>query len=337
LPAESFSYALPRSMRSLGGGGDDDGSPPSPTSPPVPIRKYGFHGSSFKHAVRATSELLGLPLPTSSSSPPSPLEKEDESCLDAVAFHLGAGASACAISKGRSVDTSLGATPLQGLVMATRCGDIDPAVPLMVAEEWEKREGGNGGGRGGEGEEGGEKASTSSSVVERVLSSLNKEAGLSALAGPGVAPGGDLRDVIAAAAEGEEGEKQGEGESGERKERQASARLALSVYIHRIRHYLGAYLLNANLNGKVHAIIFTGGVGENSPLVRERVLEGLEHLGIEVDGALNESAVGVRRAVRIDSQKRDGIAIVVVPADEEAVIARDAWDVAVRKKRRREK
>lgn len=216
LPEEAYTYALPRSMRTLGGGGgggsvnNNSSSSSSSSSPsPIPIRKYGFHGSSFRHAVRAASELLGLPLPpprppsSSSSSPPSSREEEQDDAIDAVAFHLGAGASAAAIRNGKSVDTSLGATPLQGLVMATRCGDVDPAVPLMVAAEWERRE-----------REGGasttssppssskSNSKSSSSVVERVLSSLNKEAGLVALAGPGVAPTGDMRDVIAAAAEG---------------------------------------------------------------------------------------------------------------------------------------
>ena len=343
MGAEAFSYALPASMRSLRRSSDSSSlssSPTSSTSPAaeeeeqeaassshaVPVRKYGFHGSSFKHAVAATSRLLGL-----GGSP------GEVGSLDAVAFHLGAGASACAVRKGKSVDTSLGATPLQGLVMATRCGDVDPAVPLLFAAEWEKQQRGS----ESESERGGE-------VIEKVLRSLNREAGLAALAGPAVAPSGDMRDVIAAA-EREEKEKQEERErerekgscstssTSSEKSSGSSARLALSVYIHRVRHYLGAYLLGAHLNGRAHAVIFTGGVGENSPLVRARVLQGLEHLGIEVDARLNALAVGLTEAARIDTGKEGSIAVVVVPADEEAVIAREAWEVAMRVEREKEK
>lgn len=361
---EAFSYALPASMRTLGGGGGGVRSPsssslfpspsPSPSSPPlpaaaaVPVRKYGFHGSSFKHALLASSKLLGLPLPP------------HEAALNAVAFHLGAGASAAAICRGQSVDTSLGATPLQGLVMATRCGDVDPAVSLMVAaerererERWRERS-----------EEGGGgdlsapppplpplTAAPPAEVIEGVLRSLNREAGLAALAGPGVSPSGDMRDVIAAAEREEKAEEEAKSgrKAGEgfltRNEQHSSARLAVSVYVHRIRHYLGAYLLNKHLNGRAHAIIFTGGVGENSPLIRARVLEGLEGFGIEVDTRRNERAVGGVggdgsgiEAVRIDKFEKGGsIAVVVVPADEEAVIAREAWDVAMRRAKKEEK
>ena len=201
-----------------------------------------------------------------------------------------------------------------------------------------------------------------------MLRSLNREAGLAALAGPGVAPSGDMRDVIAAA-EREEAEAEAEAEERERDKQKrkgppfsfagssgssreeeraprekgppsgggpssssssSSARLALSVYVHRVRHYLGAYLLGRHLNGRAHAVIFTGGVGENSPLVRARALEGLEHLGIEVDARRNALAVGCGEAVRIDTGREGSIAVVVVPADEEAVIAREAWEVAMR-------
>jgi len=310
MGAEAFTYALPASMRSLSSSSSPSSSssssscsPPFPLPPyaaaaSIPLRKYGFHGSSFKHAVSAASRLLGLP--------PTPGE---EGALDAIAFHLGAGASAAAIHRGRSVDTSLGATPLQGLVMATRCGDVDPAVPLLLAAE-----------RGRD--------------AEGVLRALNRDAGLAALAGPGVAPSGDMRDVIAAAEreEREEEEEEEFGEGAKATRNSSGARLALDVYVHRIRHYLGAFLLGRHLNGRAHAIIFTGGVGENCPLVRARALEGLEHLGIEVDERLNAAAVGCREeALRIDTGRgARSIAVAVVPADEEGVIAREAWRVAMR-------
>ena len=244
--------------------------------------------------------------------------------------------------------------------MATRCGDVDPAVSLMVAaerererERWRERS-----------EEGGGgdlsapppplpplTAAPPAEVIEGVLRSLNREAGLAALAGPGVSPSGDMRDVIAAAEREEKAEEEAKSgrKAGEgfltRNEQHSSARLAVSVYVHRIRHYLGAYLLNKHLNGRAHAIIFTGGVGENSPLIRARVLEGLEGFGIEVDTRRNERAVGGVggdgsgiEAVRIDKFEKGGsIAVVVVPADEEAVIAREAWDVAMRRAKKEEK
>ena len=215
---------------------------------------------------------------------------------------------------------------------------MDPAVPLLVAAERERRERRSRRKREKEGEDEGEEVDES--VVEGVLRSLNREAGLAALAGPGISPSGDMRDVIAAAEreEREEEEEKAKGKGGssfftsnsDGSESVGGARLALSVYVHRIRHYLGAYLLNRHLNGEVHAIIFTGGVGENSPLIRERVLEGLERFGIEVDAVRNEAAVGSSKAVRIDKGGGGKVAVVVVPADEEAVIAREAWEVAMR-------
>ena len=216
------------------------------------IRRYGFHGTSHKVvSERAAAHLL------------IPLER-----FDAITLHLGNGASACAIRGGRSVDTSMGMTPLEGLVMGTRSGDVDPAILIHLQR----------------------RAELTPAEVDTLL---NKQSGLLGLTGSS-----DLRDVEARAEEGDE-----------------EAMLGLAIYARRIRHYVGAYLAEL---GRADAIVFTAGVGENSPIVRAAALAGLEGLGIEIDRERNESR---DRGVREISTDASRIRVLVVPTDEELEIA----------------
>jgi acetate kinase len=214
------------------------------------IRRYGFHGISVGWVVTGTARLLGRPVGE----------------LNLVVLHLGNGASATAVAGGRSVETSMGLTPLEGLVMGTRTGDLDPAVTFHLT-----------------------RAGMALADVEDLY---QHRSGLAGLAGDN-----DLRRVIAREASGD-----------------PAARLALDVYCHRIRKYVGAY--HAVL-GRLDAITFTAGVGEHSALVRERSLSGLEPLGIAVDPDRNATG----DPARVVSPEGARVAVCVVPTDEERAIA----------------
>jgi acetate kinase len=217
------------------------------------VRRYGFHGTSHRYVSGRAAEFLGRPLES----------------LKLIVFHLGNGASACAIDGGRSIDTSMGMTPLEGLVMGTRSGDLDPGALFHL-----NRESGMG--------------------VDELDDLLNRRSGLLGLTGHG-----DMRDVQAAATSGD-----------------AAARLALAVYAHRLRHYLGAYLIAL---GRVDAIVFTAGVGENSVSTRADAVAGLEHFGIRLDKHRNES---VERGERRISADGSPVEVLVIPTNEELEIAR---------------
>lgn len=219
------------------------------------IRRYGFHGTSHKYVSEKAAAFLGLPIGRSRL----------------IVLHLGNGASACAVDGGRSVDTSMGFTPLQGLVMGTRSGDLDPAIVFQLA-----RFGGLG--------------------LDELDDLLNKRSGLRGLTGTA-----DLRDVRKAADAGDE-----------------AARIALDVYCHRIKHYVGAYLA---ILGGADAVVFTAGVGENAPGIREDALAGLEELGIAVDPERNRAGDRGERRISTDASR---IAVLVIPTDEELEIARQA-------------
>ena len=219
------------------------------------VRRYGFHGTSYQYVARRTAEFLG----------------RDDARL--IVFHLGNGASVCAIDSGRSIETSMGMTPLEGLVMGTRSGDLDAGLLFHL-------------GRAGY-------------TIEQLDTLLNRASGLFGLTGTG-----DMRDVQVAAASGD-----------------AAARLALDVYHHRLRHYLGAYL--AHLGG-ADAIVFTAGVGENSAPTRAAALAGTGWLGIEVDPERNGSS---ERGARVVSSDASAITVLVVPTNEELEIARQTMAV----------
>jgi acetate kinase len=217
------------------------------------VRRYGFHGTSHQYVSRAAAAFLGIPLESSRI----------------IVLHLGNGASACAVRDGRSVDTSMGMTPLEGLVMGTRSGDIDPAAIFHLHRQ----------------------AGLGFDELEQLL---NRSSGLKGLTGKG-----DMRDVQAAAAEGDR-----------------SAEEALAVYRHRLRHYIGAYF--AELGG-LDALVFTAGVGENNSLLRRRTIEPLRHLGLHVDPDRNEVASKAARRISTDDSPT---AVLVVPTNEELEIAR---------------
>jgi len=242
LPEPAFTYAVPREWRER-----------------YAVRRYGFHGTSHGYVSRRAAEFLGRPLGETNT----------------IVLHLGNGASVSAVEGGRSVDTSMGLTPLEGLVMGTRSGDLDPAVPAYLQRV----------------------AGLDAADVDRVL---NHDSGLLGLAGSN-----DLRDVKKAAAQGDSG-----------------ARLAIDVYCHRIRKYVGAYYA---VLGRVDAIVFTAGVGENDPQTRALSLSGLERLGIAIDPDRNESA---ERGERYISPVGAEVAVLVIPTDEEIEIARQALAAA---------
>jgi acetate kinase len=220
------------------------------------IRRYGFHGTSHAYVSRETARLLGK----------APEE------VNVIVLHLGNGASASAVRGGRCVDTSMGLTPLEGLVMGTRSGDMDPAVIFHLM-----RVGGM--------------------SADEIDTLLNKRSGLIGLCGDN-----DMREIRRRVDAGDE-----------------RARLAFDVYIHRLKKYIGAYYA---VLGRVDAVAFTAGVGENSAPVRKAAVAGLEGLGLAVDGELN----GVRGdEARLISPAGARVAVAVVPTDEEMEIATQTY------------
>ncbi|TVL94218.1 acetate kinase [Streptomyces sp. SAJ15] len=222
------------------------------------VRRYGFHGTSHAYVSRATARLLD----------------KDPSEVNTIVLHLGNGASASAVRGGECVDTSMGLTPLEGLVMGTRSGDLDPAAIFHLA-----RVGGL--------------------STDEIDALLNKRSGLLGLCGDN-----DMREI---------GRRIGEGD--------AAAQLAFDIYIHRLRKYVGAY---AAVLGRVDAVAFTAGVGENSAAVREAALRGLDAFGIEVDPVRNAIRGSSARLISADESR---VAVAVVPTDEELEIATQTFQL----------
>ncbi len=220
------------------------------------IRRYGFHGTSHFYVSRRAAEILGKPVEE----------------LKIITCHIGNGASIAAVKYGKSIDTSMGFTPLEGLVMGTRCGDMDPAIVTFLQE----KEG---------------------MTSQEVTNMLNKQSGVYGLTN---GFSSDMRDVEDAALEGTN----------------ELAKVALEMYDYRIAKYVGAYA--AAMNG-VDAIIFTGGVGENSPYTRTDVCSYLEFLGLKIDESKND----MRGKEEIISTEDSKVKVLVVPTNEELVIARD--------------
>ncbi|SHF79156.1 acetate kinase [Ornithinibacillus halophilus] len=236
MPEKSYLYSLPYEYYEKYG-----------------IRKYGFHGTSHKYVSQRASDLLGIPLEQ----------------LRLISCHLGNGASIAAIEGGKSIDTSMGFTPLAGVTMGTRSGNIDPALIPYIMEKTGK-------------------------TADEVLNVLNKESGMLALSGFS----SDLRDIE------------------EKANEDKRAELALDVFAGRIHKYIGSYA--ARMSG-VDAIIFTAGVGENSISIRERVLTGLEFMGIYWDPKLNET----RGKEAFINYPHSPVKVIVIPTNEEVMIARD--------------
>ena len=221
------------------------------------VRRYGFHGTSHKYVALRAAELL----------------KRRPNELRLVSCHLGNGASICAVDHGRSVDTSMGFTPLEGLIMGTRCGDLDPGVLAFLERE--------------------EKLTASQSEEM-----LNKKSGLFGLSGVS----SDMREILRAADQGNR-----------------RALVALKAYCYRIRKYIGAYVASM---GGLDAVIFTGGVGQGSAVVRALALQGLECMGITLDDSRNQDAPADETSrISADDSK---VTVLVVPTDEERMMAREA-------------
>ncbi|GGN48808.1 acetate kinase [Oceanobacillus indicireducens] len=236
MPKSSYLYSLPENYYTDYG-----------------IRKYGFHGTSHKYVTERAAELIGAPLES----------------LRLISCHIGNGASVTAIQGGESIDTSMGFTPLAGVTMGTRSGDIDPALIPYIMEKTGKS-------------------------ADEVINVLNKESGMLALSGFS----SDLRDIE------------------EQSETNERAALALTVFAERIHKYLGSYA--AKMSG-VDAIIFTAGVGENSDTIREKILTGLEFMGVYWDPKRND----VRGKEQFINYPHSPVKVIVIPTNEEVMIARD--------------
>ncbi len=222
------------------------------------IRRYGFHGTSHKYVALRTAAILNKNL-------------ED---LNIISCHLGNGASVCAIKEGKSIDTSMGFTPLEGLAMGTRTGDLDPAIIPFIMEKENLN-------------------------LEEINELFNKKSGVLGISGIS----SDFRDLEEAAEEGNE-----------------RAQLALDVFVNRVKKYIGAY---AAIMGEVDALVFTAGIGENSISIREKICENLECIGVILDKERNQ----VRGKETIVSKNDTSTTILVVPTNEELMIAKDTLEL----------
>lgn len=222
------------------------------------IRRFGFHGLSHRWSAQQVAKKMDVPL-------------ED---LRIVVCHLGNGASACAVEYGRSIETSMGMTPLEGLVMGTRAGDVDPGALIALA----KKEGWS---------------------LDELDTFLNRKSGLTGLSGAG----NDMRDILERAREGDD-----------------RCRLAINVFVHRLRKYIGSY---ASVMGGIDALVFTGGIGENSAVIRARTCQNLGFLGLRLDEDANTQRPSTKDTAVEVSHYASRNKIFAVRADEEMVIALD--------------
>ena len=245
MPDYAYTYAIPYDL-----------------SQKYDIRKYGFHGTSHRFVSIEAAKLL----------------KKDPKDLKLITCHLGNGASICAVNQGKAVDTSMGLTPLAGLVMGTRCGDIDPAIIPFVM----KRTG---------------------MSVDEMDTLMNKKSGILGVSGVS----SDFRDVEEAANSGND-----------------RAKLALNMYYHKVKSFIGAYV--AVLNG-ADAIIFTAGLGENSATSRSAICKGLSYFGIKIDEEKNKKRGEALEISTPDSK----IKVLVIPTNEELMIARDTKEIVENK------
>ncbi len=242
MPKEAYMYAIPQSLYKKYG-----------------IRRYGFHGTSHRYVSKRACDILGV----------------DYNTQKIISCHLGNGASICAIKNGESVDTSMGFTPLEGLVMGTRAGDLDLGAVTYIMDK--------------------ELIGTRSASVL-----FNKHSGMLGLTGIS----SDMREIESAAKEGHDG-----------------ALLGLQIYDYRIRKYIGSY---AAAMGGVDIVVFTGGIGENGCDTRAGVCDGLGFIGIEVDPKLND---GLRGEEQVISPEGNNVKVMVVPTNEELVIAQDTKQI----------
>jgi acetate kinase len=223
------------------------------------VRRYGFHGTSHKYVSKRACEVLGL----------------DYAAQRIITCHLGNGASMAAIQGGKSVDTTMGMTPIEGLVMGTRCGDLDVGALLFLADKEE-------------------------TSIQYTSVMVNKFSGMLGVSGVS----SDMRDIEEAANQGNE-----------------RARIALEMYQYRVKKYIGAY---AAAMGGVDLIVFTGGIGENDTVTRTRSLEGLGFFGVDLDVEKSLKSRGIEEVITLPGSK---VIVIVIPTDEELMIASDTFDI----------
>lgn len=242
MPQMAFMYALPYELYKQDG-----------------VRRYGFHGTSHRYVSQRTLEILG--------------KKAEGTRM--ITCHIGNGGSITAVKDGKSVDTSMGMTPLEGVVMGTRAGDIDAGAVTFLME-------------------------TKGYDAQAMSNLLNKKSGLFGVSGVS----SDMRDVRAAIAAGNE-----------------QARLALDMFVYRAKKYIGSYIA---VLGGVDVIVFTGGIGENVEVVREAICKDMECFGVKIDKAVNDQVHGNEKII---STKDSKVTVIVVPTDEEYMIASDTLEI----------
>ncbi|MHC5083215.1 MAG: acetate/propionate family kinase [Planctomycetota bacterium] len=223
------------------------------------VRRYGFHGTSHRYVARRCAKLMGV----------------DKTQANIITCHLGNGGSITAVKEGNSVDTSMGLTPLEGLVMGTRCGDIDPAILFYLGDKGYD--------------------------MDQLNDMCNKESGLLGISGIS----NDMRNLVELIGEGNE-----------------RAKLAVDIFTYRIRKYIGTYTA---VLGKLDAIVFTGGIGENNPQLRADVCAGQTQIGIDIDADRNRAKSSDERLISSDDSH---VKVYVIPTDEEAAIAGDTYELA---------
>ncbi len=222
------------------------------------VRRYGFHGTSHRYVARRAAALL----------------ERDPAASNLITCHLGNGCSITAVKEGKSIDTSMGLTPLEGVVMGTRCGDLDPAIVFYLTDKGYS--------------------------IEQLNEMCNKKSGLLGISGAS----NDMRNLVDLAEGGHE-----------------RAKLAIDIFCYRIKKYIGTYTA---VLGSVDAVVFTGGIGENSPLIREQVCSNLPQIGIEIDSKRNAG----RSGEYLISAERSRVRVYVIATDEEAAIAADTYQFA---------
>ena len=246
MPAKSYMYALPYKFYK------EDG-----------VRRYGFHGTSHRYVSARAAEFLGL----------------DLADCKMVTCHVGNGGSITAVLNGKSVDTSMGLTPTEGLMMGTRVGDVDPGAITFLMHKHNL-------------------------TVDQLQNIINKESGVMGVSGLS----SDMREIESAVKEGNE-----------------MATLALDMYEQRITKYIGAYAAEM---GGLDVIVFTGGVGENQTGVRENVCAPLKFMGVEIDKEINDRTRGTETLISTEASR---VKVVVIPTDEELMIARDTEEIVSKK------
>ena len=242
MPSKAFMYATPNALYKKYG-----------------VRRYGFHGTSYRYVARKACEISGTNI--------------NEQKI--VACHLGNGASITAINNGKSVDTSMGLTPVEGLIMGSRTGDLDLGALLFLMEKEEIG-------------------------VETARTLINKHSGMIGITGVS----SDMREIEQEAKEGNE-----------------RARLGLDMYSYRIKKYIGSY---AAAMGGIDMLLFTGGIGENADMIRKEITDGLSFLGIDLDESKNKGLRGKDAIISTDNSK---VKVMVVPTNEEYVIANDTMKI----------